>query len=113
MKFCMSHYIHKSIPDAKVEADSFSSFGDMTSQNFPSEEGSKSSNSAIYPPKTSLTFKKMDFYVQNRSSRSKIDPHVNFSDFQAEENFFIFKIFGTSRWEMSSSNPPPLIYQFC
>ena len=31
----MSHYIHKSIPDAKFEADSFSSFEDMTSQNFP------------------------------------------------------------------------------
>ena len=31
----MSHYGHKSIPDAKFEYDSSSSFGDMTSQNFP------------------------------------------------------------------------------
>ena len=31
----MDHCSHKSIPDAKFEADSFSSFGDMTSQNFP------------------------------------------------------------------------------
>ena len=31
----MSHYDHKSIPDAKFESDSISSFGDMTSQSFP------------------------------------------------------------------------------
>ena len=35
----MSHYIHKSIPRAKFEADSPSSFGDMTSQNFPQKKG--------------------------------------------------------------------------
>ena len=35
----MSHYDHKSIPDAKFECDSSSSFGDMTSQNFPQKKG--------------------------------------------------------------------------
>ena len=35
----MSHYGHKSISDAKFESDSFSSFGDMTSQNFPLKKG--------------------------------------------------------------------------
>ena len=35
----MSHYIHKSIPDAKFEADRSFSFGDMTSQNFPRKKG--------------------------------------------------------------------------
>ena len=35
----MSHYGHKSIPDAKFESDSSSSFGDMTSQNFPRKNG--------------------------------------------------------------------------
>ena len=35
----MSHYGHKSIPDAEFESDSFSSFGDMTSQNFPWKNG--------------------------------------------------------------------------
>ena len=35
MEFCMSHYIYKSMPDAKFESGSFFSFGDMTSQNFP------------------------------------------------------------------------------
>ena len=35
--------------------------------------------------------KKKSFYVQNRSSRPKIDPHVNFSNFQADENFSFSK----------------------
>ena len=35
----MSHYGHKSIPDAKFESDSSSSFGDMKSQNFPRKKG--------------------------------------------------------------------------
>ena len=35
----MSHYGHKSIPDAKFECDSSYSFGDMTPQNFPRKEG--------------------------------------------------------------------------
>ena len=39
MKLCMSHYSHKSIPDAKFEADSSSGFGDMTSQSFPLKKG--------------------------------------------------------------------------
>ena len=93
----MSHYIHKSIPNAKFEADNSFSFGDITSQNFPQKEGNESTNSDIYPWKTGLTLKKISFYVQNRSPRPNIDPHVNFSNFQAEENVFIFKIFRTSR----------------
>ena len=63
------------------------------------------------PPENGFNLKKKSFYVQNRSSRPKIDPHVNFSNFQAEENLFIFKVFGTSWREKSSSNP--LIHQFC
>ena len=35
----MNHYIHKSISDAKFQADSSFSFGDMTSQNFPRKKG--------------------------------------------------------------------------
>ena len=62
-------------------------------------------------PENGFNFKKVTFYVQIRSFRPKIDPQVNFSNFQAEENFFIFKIFGTSRWQKSSSNP--LTDQFC
>ena len=35
----MSHHSHKSIPDTKFEADSSSSFGDMTAQNFHRKKG--------------------------------------------------------------------------
>ena len=52
---------------------------------------------AVYVKLKELNFIKTIFYVQNRFSRPKIDPHVNFNNFQAEENFFIFKIFGMSR----------------
>ena len=60
MKLGMSHNGHKSIPDAKFESGSSSSFGDMMSQ-ISLEEGNKSSNSAIYPRKTGLTLKKKEF----------------------------------------------------
>ena len=53
----MSHYSLKSVPGAKFESASFSSFGDITSQNFHSEEGSESLNSAIYHRKMGLTLK--------------------------------------------------------
>ena len=89
MKLYVSHYIHKSIAHAKFEADSSSSFG-VT--KFPSEEGNKSSNLAIYPRKTGLTFKKWVFMSRIVLLDSKLTPHVNFSNFQAEEKFFIFKI---------------------
>ena len=91
MKLDKSYYGHESIPDPKFESSISSSFGDMTSQNFRQKKRNKSSNLALNPWKTALTLKKKEFYVQNRSSRSKIDPppHVNFSNFQAEENIFI------------------------
>ena len=76
----MSHYIQKRIPHAKFEADSSSSFGDMTSQNFPRK---KSSNSAIYPWKTGLTFKNGFFMSRTVLLDQKLTPHVNFSNFQA------------------------------
>ena len=39
MKLCMSQYSHESMPAAKFKSSSFSSFGDMTSQNFPLKRG--------------------------------------------------------------------------
>ena len=92
----MGHYVYKSIPDAKFEFDSSFSFRDMTSQNFP-QRREQVIRFDYLPPENGFNCKKTSFYVQNRSSRPKIDPHVNFNNFQAEENFFIFKIFGTSR----------------
>ena len=51
----MRHYSQKSMSDAKFESGTFSSFGDMTSQNFPLKKGNKSWNSGIYPRKMGLT----------------------------------------------------------
>ena len=111
----MGHYNHKSILDAKFEPDSFTSFGDMTSQNFPQKEGKESSNSTIYPRKTCLALKK-EFYVQNRSSRLKIDPTVPMSIsaiFMQKKNFhFSFsKLLG--RLDEKRAATTPLIDQFC
>ena len=52
---------------------------------FSSQEGNKSSNSNIYPRKTGLTCKKMSFYVKKRSFRPKLDPQINFSNFETKE----------------------------
>ena len=67
----------------------------MTSQNLSLKKGT-SDRIRIFTPENGFNFQKMSFYVQNRSSGPKIDPppsHVNFSNFQAEENLFIFNIF--------------------
>ena len=39
MKLCMSHFSHKSMPDAKFESGSLSIFGDTMSQIFPLKKG--------------------------------------------------------------------------
>ena len=91
----MGHYIYKSIPDAKFEVDSSFSFGDMTSQNFPQKKG-RVIRFDYLPPENGLNLKKTSFYVQNRSSRPKIDPPCQFQQFSSRGKFFIFKIFGTS-----------------
>ena len=49
MKLGLSHYGHKSISDAKFESGSPSSFGDMTSQNFPWKKG-MSHNILLFTP---------------------------------------------------------------
>ena len=46
------------------------------------------------PLENGFNFKKRGFYVQNRSSRPKLTPHVNFSNFQAEENFSFSEFLG-------------------
>ena len=95
MKLCMSQYSHESMPDAKLESGSFSSFGDMTSQNFSLKRGTVI-NFGCLPQENRFNFQKMSFYVQIRSFPHKfappLPPHA-VSNFQAKENFFIFKIF--------------------
>ena len=92
----MSHYIHESIPHAKFEDDSSSSLGDMTSQDFPQKKGT-SHQIRIFTPQNGFNFKRMGFYVQNRSSRPKNNPPSQFQQFSSRGKLLIFKIFGMSR----------------
>ena len=80
MKLYMSHYIHKSIPDAKFEGDSFSSFGDM-SHKFALGRREWVIKFGYLAPENGFNFKKMNLYVQNCSSRPKIDPPCQFQQF--------------------------------
>ena len=89
----MGHYIYKSIPDAKFEVDSSFSFGDMTSQNSPQMKGTSHLIRLFTPGKRVITLIKRVFMSRIVLLDPKLTPHVNFNNFQAEENFFIFKIF--------------------
>ena len=93
----MDHYIYKSIPDAKFEVDSSFSFGDMTSQKISLKRRERVIRFDYLPPENGFNFKKTSFYVQNGSSRRKIDPPYQFQQFSSRGKFFIFKIFGTSQ----------------
>ena len=60
MKLCMSHYNHKSIPDATFESGSSSSFGDMMSQNFLRKKGT-SHQIRLFILENGFNLKKRDF----------------------------------------------------
>ena len=62
---------------------------DIWRHKIPLEEGNESSDLAIYPRRMGLTFKKMSFYVQNRS-RLKIDPLCQFQQFPSRRKCFHF-----------------------
>ena len=80
--------------DAKCKSVSFSSLGNMTSQNFPLRKGTSHQVRILTPRKIGLSLKKVTFYVVRIVLLDpKLTPHVNFSNIQAEENFSIFKIF--------------------
>ena len=53
----------------------------------------KSSNSDIYPLEMGLIFFKNEIFMSRRVLCNPKLPPVNFSNFQAEENFSVFKIF--------------------
>ena len=76
----MGHYISKSIPDAKFEADSSFSFGDMTSQNFPQKKGMR----------TDLTLKKRVFMSRIVLLDPKLTPPCQFQQFSSRGKFFEF-----------------------
>ena len=55
----------------------------------------KKNNGCLLLPENGFNFRKVRFCFQNRFPRPKIDPHVNFNNFQAAENFFHFQNFET------------------
>ena len=112
MKLGMSHYGHKSIPDAKFESGSSSSFGGITSQIFSRKKRMESSNLGIYLLKMGLTLKKNEFLCpESFFLTQKLIPNVNFSNFQ-EEDFFLFSNL-LGRLDEKRAAAAPLIDQFC
>ena len=102
----MGHYIYKSIPDAKFEVDSSFSFGDMTSHNFLKRR-EQVIRFDYLPPENGFDFKKTSFYVQNRSSRPKIDPPpCQFQQFSSRGKFFHFQNFWDVSMTKEQQQPP-------
>ena len=65
------------------------------------------------PPENGFNFKKKtSFYVQNRSSRPKIDPPCQFQQFSSREKFFSFSKF-LGRLDDERAAATSLINQFC
>ena len=108
----MGHYIYKSIPDAKFEVDSSFNFGDMTSQNFHQKKGTVIRLDYL-PPENGFNFKKKKTIFKSRIVLldPKLTPHVNFNNFQAEENFSFSKFLRRLVDERAAATP--LINQFC
>ena len=107
----MSHYIHKSTPDAKFESGGFSIFGDMMSQNFSVEKGT-SHQIRLFTKENGSNFLKNELFM---SRIVLFDPkltfHVNFSNFQAEETLYFQNLF--SRLNEKKAAATPLIDKFC
>ena len=95
LKLCTSQYSHESMPGAKFESGSFSSLGDMTSQNFPLKSGA-SHKIWIFTPENgfNFNFEIMSSYVQIRSFRPNVYPlplPMSISaNFKQRKIFFIF-----------------------
>ena len=82
----MSYYRHGTIPDAKFEFSSSSAFRDVKGT---------SNQIWLFTPgyllqENGSNLKKKSFYVQNRSSRAKVDPSCQFQQFPSREKCFHF-----------------------
>ena len=60
-------------------------------------------------PENGFNFKKTSFYVQNRSSRPKIDPPCQFQQFSSRGKFFHFQNFWDVSMTKEQQQPPWLI----
>ena len=79
--------------DTKFESGSFSSFGNMTSQNLPLKNGESHRIQIFTPRKWILLLKKLVLMSRFVLFDPKFIPHVNFSNFQVEEIFSVSKFF--------------------
>ena len=75
MKLCMSQYSYESMPDGE-QVIKFH---------------------WIFTLENGFNFEKLSFMSRFVLFDPKLNPHVNFSNFEAEESFLIFKIFGMSQ----------------
>ena len=98
------------MPGAKFEFDSLCIFEVLTSLNFPLKKG-RSYKVRIFIPGKWVSLKN-DYYVQNRSSRPKIDPTMSISAIFKQRNFFSFSKF-LRRVDEKRAAAVPLINQFC
>ena len=90
MKFCMSHYRHKTIPEEKFVFGSFPILEyDVT--NIPLSRSERVIEFRYLSPENGSKFKKkMSFYVQNRFSRPRIDLPSKFQQFPSRGKLFHF-----------------------
>ena len=58
------------------------------------------------PPENGFNLKKTSFYVQNRSSRPKIDPPCQFQQFSSRGKFFSFQNFWDVSMTKDQQQPP-------
>ena len=93
MKLCMRHCIHKSIPDAKFQADSSSSFGDMTSQNFPRKKWGTSHRIRLFTPGNGFNFKQNEFLCPESFFSTQNWPPMSISSISKERKIFSFSKF--------------------
>ena len=101
----MGHYIYKSILDAKFEVDSSFSFGDRRHKIFLKRR-ERVIQFDYLPPENGFNFKKTSFYVQNRSSRPKIDPTMSISTIFKQRKIFHFKNFWDVSMTKEQQQPP-------
>ena len=87
MKLCVSHNTHKSIPDAFGRREQVIKFG-------------------FLPPENGFNFKNLMFYVQNRSSRPKIEPPCQFQQFSSTGKYFHFQNFWDVSMRKDQQQPP-------
>ena len=106
IKFCVSYYSHKSMPDAKFESDSFSTFGDMMSQISPSGR-EQVIKLGYLPPENGFNLKKMSFLSRIVLLDPKLTPMLILAISKQRKIFSFSKSFRC--FDEKRAAAPPLI----